>query len=99
MHSDDTRQPLSVHAIALGTVVTVSEAARALRCGRTRVFELLAEGRLVRGQKFGRETVVTIASIEALQAAQTPGAPPRRRRQPTRRGRLADAIRALPVGD
>lgn len=71
----------------VGTVVTVTEAARALRCGRTRVFELLASGHLGRGVRFGRETVVTVASIEALQTVQAHHPAPRRRR-PKRCGRL-----------
>ena len=82
-----------------GTVVTVTEAAQVLRCGRTRVFELLATGRLVRGERFGRETVVTIASLEALQTRQVgrPSAPKRRWSRHGGAG-LANAIRSLPLG-
>ncbi len=49
-----------------GPLMTVEAAAHALGCGRTRVFALIQEGRLKRGRKAGRRTMVTRASIEAL---------------------------------
>lgn len=73
--------------------LTVAEAAELLRCGRSRVFELLAEGRLVRAPKFGRHTVITRESVEALLAPADPP-PAKRRRAPRSARQLADLIRA-----
>ena len=51
------------------TAVPVETAAMLLGCGRSRVFELLTEGRLRRGKRTGRHCMVTRQSIEALLAA------------------------------
>jgi excisionase family DNA binding protein len=45
--------------------VTVAEAMAYLRCKKTLLFRLLAEGKLER-RKVGSRTLVTIASLEAL---------------------------------
>lgn len=45
--------------------VTVPEAMAYLRCKKTLIFRLLAEGKLER-RKLGSKTLVTIASLEAL---------------------------------
>lgn len=63
---------------ALSALLTVKEAAVTLRCSPRRVFELLADGTLTRGVKFGRETVVVAESVfAALEAEYHPPAPPR----------------------
>lgn len=46
-------------------LLTIDEAAALLRCGRTRVFELIAEGRIERAPKFGKKTTVKRASVLA----------------------------------
>jgi hypothetical protein len=55
----------------IATLPTVDETADLLRCSRRRVFELIAEGTLVRGPRYGRRTVVTLESIEAALAVGT----------------------------
>ncbi|WP_426751574.1 hypothetical protein [Myxococcus sp. Y35] len=47
------------------SLLDVNEAAARLRCSTRRVFELLSDGTLVRGPKFGRKTVITAESVEA----------------------------------
>ena len=74
--------------------LTVEEAAAQLRCGRNRVFELLAEGRLQRAPKFGRKTVITRESVDLLASGEEPQAP-KRRRAPRSGKQLAELIRAL----
>jgi excisionase family DNA binding protein len=66
------------------TLLTVEEAAQALRCSRRRVFELLADGTLARGPKYGRQTVITAGSVEAALLANEP-APPATEPTPKRR--------------
>ncbi|QSQ10776.1 hypothetical protein [Myxococcus landrumensis] len=48
-----------------GPSITVERAAELLQCKRTRVFELLAEGRLKRAPKFGKKTTVILESVLA----------------------------------
>jgi excisionase family DNA binding protein len=61
------------------SLLTVAEAAATLRCKRTKVFELLANGTLVRGAKYGRQTVILAESVfAALEKAYDPPAPRRR---------------------
>jgi len=74
-------------------VVTVRVAAKLLRCGTNKVFELLKTGRLVRAVGVpARGTHVTRVSLRAFVAAMTPPLPPPK---PPRRGsRLA--TRPLP---
>jgi excisionase family DNA binding protein len=63
-------------------LLTVAEAAETLRCSRTRVFELLASGVLVRGRRFGRRTVILAESVfAALEQEYHPPAPPKRVRK------------------
>lgn len=70
-------------AVAL---LTIDEVSQTLRCSRRRVFELLATGTLVRGPKYGRQTVVLAESVfAALEAEYHPPPPtsePRRVRSP-----------------
>jgi hypothetical protein len=59
-------------------VVTVDQAAELLHCKRRRVFQYLEQGLLRRGKRHGRETTITLASIDALNApdrAAIPDAP------------------------
>lgn len=43
-------------------------AAERLNCGRTRIFKLLREGRLARPrERFGRDLMVTVASLEVVE--------------------------------
>ncbi len=68
----------------MNALLTVMEAATTLRCSRRRVFELLADGTLTRGVKFGRETVVVAESVfAALEVAYHPVATRTRVRKPT----------------
>lgn len=55
-------------------LLTVTEAAARLRCSRRKVFELIAQGILIRGARYGRSTVVTEESVEAALTA-TPAEP------------------------
>lgn len=73
-------------------VLTVPEAAARLACGRSKIFELLATGELRRAQALGRRTLVTVASIERLEARRfgapsgtTPGVVEIRTTRPTPR--------------
>lgn len=56
----------------MSTLLDVDEAAARLRCSRRRVFELLTDGTLVRGPKYGRRTVITTESVEAALVASEP---------------------------
>lgn len=47
-------------------VVTIDQAMELLHCSRSRVFELLQEGRLVRAPKVGRATVIFRDSVLAI---------------------------------
>ena len=49
----------------MSALLTVDEAAKELRCSRRRVFDLLADGTLTRGPRFGKQTVVTAESVAA----------------------------------
>lgn len=63
--------------------LTVPETATALRCSTRKVFQLLQAGVLTRGPQFGRETIVSRASVvAALAAASAENAPRPRRRRP-----------------
>ncbi|GHG91513.1 hypothetical protein GCM10012319_52410 [Comamonas sp. KCTC 72670] len=70
-----------------GPAVTIERAAELLHCKRTRVFELIAEGRLKRAPKLGKKTTVRLDSVLACvkgEEDQPPSAPrPRRRPQAT----------------
>jgi excisionase family DNA binding protein len=58
MSSNEDHSPL---------VVSISEAARRLSLGRTKVYELIASGQL-KTLKLGRRTLITMASVQALVA-------------------------------
>lgn len=66
---------------------TVDEAATALHCSRRRVFELLGNGTLARGMRYGSKTVVTFESVLAACNAEepTPSIKRKRVRRSTRR--------------
>ncbi|WNG37880.1 helix-turn-helix domain-containing protein [Archangium violaceum] len=49
----------------MSELLDVDEAAARLRCSRRRVFELIADGTLTRGPKYGRRTVITAESVAA----------------------------------
>ncbi|MCY1077406.1 hypothetical protein [Archangium lansingense] len=53
----------------MNSLLDVDESAARLRCSRRRVFELLADGTLTRGPKYGRRTVITAESVEAALVA------------------------------
>jgi excisionase family DNA binding protein len=61
-------------------LLTVEEAAETLKCSRSRIFELLADGTLVRGRKHGRKTVIIAESVFAACEADyhPPASKPRR---------------------
>jgi hypothetical protein len=50
--------------------LTVLQVAHRLGCSRTKVFEYLESGELSRAPSHGRATMVTLASVEALEAPQ-----------------------------
>lgn len=76
-------------------LLTVDEAATLLRCRRTKVFELIAKGVLVKAPRFGKQTTVYAQSVfDLLEKSFDPPAPARRRRARSGRGRLADEITA-----
>lgn len=76
-----------------GSLLTVDEAAETLRCSRSRVFELLANGTLARGARYGRRTVILAESVfAALEADYHPPAPPPK---PRRRVSKADFDQAV----
>ena len=81
--------------------IHVEEAARRLGCARTQVFKLLCQGRLRRGKSVGRRTMISVASLEALQAGEVQTQPRRRiahpRRAEAKAQALAAAIRDLPL--
>lgn len=70
-----------------GPTITIARAMELLHCKRSRIFELLSEGKLERGQRFGRETVILTESVLALATAPVESAPAKRRR--VRRSRAA----------
>lgn len=53
-------------------LLDVDEAAARLHCSRRRVFQLLADGTLVRGPCYGKRTVITLESVEAALAPPAP---------------------------
>jgi excisionase family DNA binding protein len=77
-------------------LLTVAEAAALLRCSRSRVYELLKDGTLVRGPKFGRHTVIPESSVKAaLLPVEQPvplPAKPRRRRSRSNFNEEIDAV-------
>ena len=64
----------------------VAEAAHLLGCERSTVFELLRAGRLRRGKRTGRKTLITRASIDAYLASAD--AVPPRNAEPTPGGEV-----------
>lgn len=59
---------------------TVEEAAAKLRCSRRRIFELLADGTLIRGKRYGKRTVIVAESVSAaLEVDPIPAPAPRRK--------------------
>jgi hypothetical protein len=81
--------------------VPVEDAARRLGCARTQVFKLLCRGQLQRGKSVGRRTMISVASLEALQVGDIQPQPRRRTAQPRRAQaqaqELAAAIRDLRI--
>lgn len=80
-------------------MLSVEDTATRLGCSRRRVFGLLREGRLLRAERLGKETQVTIASIELLERAVTGAPEPRRRviRHRTAPGSGGAAVLAIPI--
>ena len=64
--------------------IPVEEAARRLGCARTQVFKLLCQGQLQRGKSVGRRTMISVASLEALQTGELQAQLRRRTAQPRR---------------
>lgn len=74
-------------------VVTWQEAARLLGCGKTRLFELLAQGVLERAPRYGRSLRIFRASVErALFAPRKPGRKKRHASAPAVTWTLADVL-------
>lgn len=63
--------------MSTGPGLTIKECKARLKCGKTKINELIASGTLVKGKRVGRETVITLASVEKLerQLGWTPRAP------------------------
>ncbi len=55
--------------------VTTEQAMARLGCSRSRIFELLKEGRLTRAERVGKLTMITLASIDRLIAGIEPTSP------------------------
>lgn len=86
---------LPIHAI------TVEDAALVLGCGRTQVFALLKSGRLTRAKSFGKRTLITLASVTALQdpaPVQVRAPTPRPNAKPSARDMRARILSALDGG-
>jgi len=64
--------------------VTVDAAQALLGCGRSHIFALLKAGALSRAPKVGKTAMVTLESIEALQARFSREPAPKLKRQPAR---------------
>lgn len=77
--------------------LTVLETAERLGCGRTKVFELIAQGKLKCGHSFGRKTLVRVDSIEALERSVEPRPLPARglKSVPAPAPSLEDELQAL----
>jgi hypothetical protein len=58
--------------------VSITNAEAILGCSRSRVFQLIRQGKLQRAGSIGRKAMVTRASVEALQAMNLPQAKPQR---------------------
>lgn len=76
-------------------LLTVAETAARLRCSERRVFELLADGTLVRGRAYGRRTVVTSESVEAALEAPPVDEAPKKRVRHVARASLSERLSAL----
>lgn len=62
-------------------VLTIKEVAETMKVGRTRIYELIADGTLVRGKQYGRKTVIIAESVfNALEATYHPPKAPARER-------------------
>lgn len=55
-------------ALEQPVAIPVSLAAKRIGCKRSQIFAYLKGGKLERGEKAGRETMVTVASIERFEA-------------------------------
>jgi len=78
-------------------ILTLEQVEARLHCKRTKVFELLRYGRLVRAQRLGRDIVITAASVERVEREMAGGVVP----APATTARPAPkrARRSLPVSD
>lgn len=77
-------------------LLTVYEAADVLRCSPKRVRQLVADGTLVRGPKFGKKATVDAGSVyAACQLSYSPKAPRKRRARVQSRADFDAAIEAL----
>jgi hypothetical protein len=65
--------------------VTVDAARALLGCGRSQIFALIKSGALKRASKVGRQTMITLSSLEALQGQASQQAAPRAKEKPARR--------------
>jgi hypothetical protein len=78
--------------VSTPALLTIAETAATLRCSRRRVFQLLSDGTLVRGKRYGRQAVILAESVyAALEATYDP--PTKRVRRA--RGAEKDAFDAL----
>lgn len=77
-------------------ILTLDEVTARLHCRRTKVFELLRTGRLVRAERLGRDLLITTASVERLELELAGGVPASAaaKRAPPKRAR-----RTTPVSD
>lgn len=63
---------------SLASAISVSDVEIVLGCSRSRVFQLIREGKLQKARSIGRKAMVTKTSVEALQAMNLPQEKPRR---------------------
>lgn len=87
-------------AMTDGPTITIERACELLHCRRSRVFELLADGLLVRGPRYGRTTTIVTETVLAALEVGT-GVSDRKRRRGggrpatgTSYGEVRDAVKA-----
>jgi hypothetical protein len=95
IHSDLRR--LKAATIQPGAVsITIQQAAARLGCAKTRVFELLKSGELLRGKRVGKNAMVLVSSIDALTREAAPvRRRPARGKAPSRPETAEEILRKL----
>jgi excisionase family DNA binding protein len=76
--------------VAPSPVLSVAQACELLGCGKTRLFELLADGTLERAPRFGRALRIYRASVERALLPQEKAQAAKKRRAPASSWNLED---------